>query len=82
LLTQPVAVVAVGVVVIGLVAGTVDPHPRAIPEDPMTVEVVVIAAAIGVATVVAAIAIGIPAAVAAKVAAGTGSGAIEVAGGV
>jgi hypothetical protein len=48
----------------------------------MTVEVVVIAAAIGVATVVAAIAIGIPATITAIVAACTGSGAIEVAGGV
>jgi hypothetical protein len=45
LLTQPIAIVAIGVVVI-IVVGAIDPDPHAIPKDPvaMTIAMMIVVA--------------------------------------
>ena len=87
LLAEPVAIAAIGVVVI-VVVGTVNPHPRTVAEDPMTivvvvvVVVVVVAATLCIATVIAMVAVRVAATIAAIVTAGAGGRAIEIAAGV
>jgi hypothetical protein len=63
LLAEPIAFAAIGVVVI-VIVGAIDPHPGAVPKDPVTamvVEVVsVIVIALGISTIAVAVIVAVP----------------------